>query len=213
MENLGQITNVEVIRRFLDLKDKRVMDAGCGAMTFTKVLAEEGARIIAFDPDSVQADKNQAESIAGIEFVEAGADKMPAEDGSIDGVFFSYSLHHVPAELYPKVFSEVQRVLRAGGFLYVIEPIDCPMNQVMKLFYDEDELRAAAWNSLQQLACPMFESRQTVTYYGVTQYDSWDHYATNYTNRSFNSLYSEADVRCPEVEEAFHRLGGARTSI
>jgi len=140
--------------------------------------------------------------------VETGAESIPAKDGSIDGVFFSYSLHHVPAKLFAAIYAEVLRVLRPDGFLYVLEPIDCPLNQVMRLFHDEDALREAAWRSLHEMVVPKFSQMSQFTYYDERSFDSWDDFADQYSNRSFNSLYAEADVRRDEVREAFLRLGG-----
>lgn len=111
-------------------------------------------------------------------------------------------------EIHRAVIDEVVRVLRPNGFLYVIEPTDGAANEVMKLFHDEDRERAAAWRALETIAVPRFKTVDAVSYHGVVQYESWDDYADRFTSKSFNLLYSNADVRRPEVEEAFHRLGG-----
>lgn len=186
-----------------------MIDAGCGGMAFTRPLADQGARVLAIDPDPVQAELNRAaEPIANVEFVETGADHLPVQSKTVDGVFFAYSLHHIPADIYQSVFDEVVRVLKPGGFLYVIEPIDCPLNEVMKLFHNEEQERAAAWRALEELAMPAFISAEVVTYHNFAQYDSWDDFAKHFGSRSFNTLYTEADIRQPEVKEAFERLGG-----
>jgi ubiquinone/menaquinone biosynthesis C-methylase UbiE len=209
MKDLGFTSNLDVINRFVPIEGKFVIDAGCGGLTFTRLLLEQGARVLAIDPDPVQAEHNRAaEPLAQLEFIETGADQIPVESNNVDGVFFSYSLHHIPAEIYPQVFSEVFRVLKPDGFLYVIEPIGCPLNDVMKLFYDEDQEREAAWRALERLAMPAFVSAEVVTYHGYSQYDSFDHFARQLGGRSFNALYTEADIRRPEVEAAFQRLGG-----
>ena len=213
-QSLGKIKNAAVIRQLVDLNGKLVVDAGCGNLTFTRLLTEQGAHVVAIDPDSVQAQKNRESGpVPGIEFVETGAENIPCDDNSVDGVFFSYSLHHVPAELFPAIYAEVLRVLRLGGFLYVLEPIDCPLNQVMRLFHDEDALRDAAWQSLHDLAVPNFRKMSQFTYYDERRYDSWDDFADRFSNRSFNSLYTESDVRRDEVREAFLRLGGPEHSF
>jgi len=187
-----------------------VIDAGCGGLTFTRQLLDEGARVLAIDPDPVQAELNRrADPIARLEFIETGADQIPVATGTVDGVFFAYSLHHIPTEIYQQVFVEVKRVLKPDGFLYVIEPIECPLNDVMKLFHDEDLERAAAWQALEDLAIPEFNSVEVVTYHSFSEYDSFDQFAEHFGSRSFNTLYTEADVRRPEVESAFERLGGS----
>lgn len=207
IEDLGFSSNLEVLRQMVDLKGKRVIDAGCGSMVFTKILTELGADVLAIDPDPIQAESNRnGEPIAGVEFKEAGADNLPAEDNSIDGVFFSYSLHHVPSEIYPQVFSEVFRVLKPGGFLYVIEPVDCPANQVMLLFNDEERVRALAQEVLQSVAKPAFETFRYLRYFGYRKYESFEHYAEHYSSRSFNT-YKPENVWADEVREAFEKHG------
>lgn len=208
VHDLGCITNIEVINRFVTLQGRRVVDAGCGDLTVSRQLADSGASVLAIDPDPVQARLNrETDPIENIEFVETGADEIPAESQAIDGVFFCYSLHHIPQSVYPRVFNEVLRVLKPTGFLLVIEPLPCPLNDVMKLFHDEDPQRAAAWQALEELAVTSFSAAETVTYHSFAQFESFEHFAGYFASRSFNSLYTEADIRRPEVREAFERTG------
>lgn len=208
VSDLGCKTNIEVIQQLISLDGKRVIDAGCGGMALTKQLAEQGASVLAIDPDSVQAELNRnVASVSNVEFVETGADRLPAENASMDGVFFAYSLHHVPSELYPAVFQEVFRVLKPGGFLHVIEPIDCPLNEVMKFFHDETDVRSAAQVALQTHAVPAFDSYVELTYHSWRQFDSWEDFASQFASRTFNTSYTESDIRRDEVRLAFERLG------
>ena len=55
IRDLGCITNIEVINQFVSLDGQLVIDAGCGDLGFTRLLAEQGARVLAIDPDPVQA--------------------------------------------------------------------------------------------------------------------------------------------------------------
>ena len=208
IRDLGRRDNIDVINDFVSLKDKNVVDVGCGGLTFTKLLLSQGARVLAIDPDAVQAEKNrQADPIPNLTFRESGGDAIPADDASADGVFFAYSLHHIPAEIYPAVFSEVRRVIKPGGFLYVIEPIDGPLNSVMKLYFNEDAERAAAQAALHDLAVPMFDRADEVVYHSFVQYESFEQYADHYANRSYNDLYSAENVRHDRVRAAFEKFG------
>lgn len=208
MIDLGEITNLAAIQQHLSLRGKFVVDAGCGNLAFTQILLDEGARVLAIDPDPVQAESNrQIDPVPHLEFAETGAESIPAESNSVDGVFFAYSLHHVPEAILSNVFDEVLRVLSPNGFLYVIEPIDCPLNQVMKLFHNEDKERATAWAALKSFAESNFQSVESFTYHSYSQFDSFDHFARHYGNRSFNPDYTEADVRTPQVEAAFEKHG------
>ena len=212
--DLGCCQNIDVLHRFLSVSGQRVLDVGCGAFGFTKLLAESGAHVLGIDPDPIQAKKNRAaDPIPNIEFQEAGADNFPVPDRTLDGVTFGYSLHHVPVELYPTMFDEIFRSLKPGGFLYVVEPTDCDANEVMRLFHDEQDVRADAWQALHDFAVPRFESVETVTYYSVTQFESWDDYANRHAGKSFNSSYNQADVRCDKVRETYERLAGPKNQL
>ena len=206
--DLGCQKNIDVIKRFVELERKLVVDAGCGGLAMTLQLAQCQSRVLAIDPDPIQAALNRkTTAIPNVQFVETGAQSIPAEDRSVDGVFFCYSLHHVPARLHSPVFAEVFRVLKQGGFLYVIEPTDSPLNQVIKWFHDEDVQRCAAQDSLQFHAADRFEQHHAVTYHSFTKYDSFNDFADQYSARSYNGGYGEADVRQEGVRQEFETQG------
>ncbi len=207
-KELGCLSNIEVIGQFTELEGKRVMDIGCGAMTFTRQIAEAGATVVGIDPDPFQAELNRkAELPPNISFEECDATQLPVRDSSVDGVFFAYSLHHIPKAVYGEVFSEVARALKPDGFLYVIEPADCPLNQVMKLFHDEDKQRREALLGIQEIASPMFQSHKVVKYHSFRQFESFDDFAAKFGSRTFNTDYSMDDVRRSAVQEAFELHG------
>ena len=208
MKNLGCITNLAAIDHFVSLAGKRIVDVGCGDLGFSKQLATVAGHVLAIDPDPVQADLNRAgDQVSNIRFVEAAAEEIPTDDATIDGVFFVYSLHHIPANLYDRAFKEVIRVLKPNGFIYAIEPTDCPLNNVMKLFHDEDAERRAADDALRQIAAPLFRSMETVEYHSIRKFDSYEDFAQVFSSRTFNPGYTEADVRHPKVREVFERAG------
>lgn len=206
--DLGATTSRQILQDRFDLAGLELLDVGCGDMAFSLPLAEQGARVLGIDPDPVQARQNRETVFpAGVSFLEAGAEALPVADHSVDGVLFSFSLHHVPASLYPQVFSEVGRVLRPSGFLFVVEPLDSPLNQVMKLFHDEDRERALALQGLAELALPRFEQVEVLRFTSELVYDSFDQYAHRMASRSFNENYTAADVYRDEVREAFELRG------
>lgn len=208
MQDFGLRSNLEVLQEFAELGGKRLLDVGCGGFAFTRQLADAGAEVVALDPDAIQAAKNRAElPMQRITFFERGADQLPAADQSVDGVVFAYSLHHVPEAVYPQMLSEILRVLREDGFLHIIEPTDSRHNDVMKLFHDEEQVRAAAQAWIVDAAMPKFESAIHGRYHSFTQYDSFEEFAQRYENKSFNTTYSDYDVRAPQVQALFESLG------
>lgn len=208
-QNLGVCTDLDAIDRFIEPAGRFFVEAGCGDMKLSRALAERGANVLAIDPDPVQAARNnKAEIIPNVGFVETGAQSIPVESGSIDGVLFPYSLHHVPASLFADVFEEVRRILKKDGFVYVMEPVAAgALNEVMRLFHDESAVRAAAQKALDTFAIPFFRQVTVVEYRIPVHYQSWEDYATRYAGKSYNTNYTEAQVRAESVKQRFHEVG------
>jgi len=207
--DLGISTDLEVIDQFLSPSDQFLIDAGCGNMHLSKALASRGAHVLAIDPDPIQAAKNnKADTIANVGFAETGADAIPVEDQSVDGILFPYSLHHVPSELLEDVFAEVLRVLRPGGYAYIMEPVATgDLNEVMRLFHDESTVRDTAQQAVNTLGVPNFSKTDVIEYRQKVSYDSWDQFASKYAGKSFNTNYTEADIRQEHVREKFLEVG------
>lgn len=208
-EDLGVTTDLDVIDRFLDVQGKFLVEAGCGDMHLSRKLAARGAHVFAIDPDPVQAEKNRdADTIANVGFTQTGAEAIPLENQSVDGVLFPYSFHHVPEHLYPGVIQELLRVLRPTGFIYAMEPVaEGDLNEVMRLFHDEQAVRANAKKVLESMVMPLFQQVTVVNYRVTVKYNSWEEYALRYVGKSFNTDYSEADVRAAVVKSRFLDLG------
>lgn len=208
MPELGLTTSIDVLYDRVDLGGRALVDIGCGSMVFSRQLVDRGASVLAIDPDAAQARKNRSAALpVGLRFEESGADVIPVEDASLDGAVFSFSLHHVPAALYPAVFAEVRRVLNPDGFLCVIEPTDSPHNQIIRHFHDEEVVRAAAQQGIDEIAVPMFREHDACSYFSYVEYDSFDEFARRYGGKTFNDDYTIDDVRTPQVREAFERFG------
>jgi len=153
----------------------------------------------------------QAEVVANVGFARTGAEAMPVESGAVDGVFFLYSLHHVPAELFAPVFAEIARVLKPDGFIYVMEPVAAgELNDVMQMFHDERAVRKAAQRALDSLAIPYYGEIKEISYEVPVSYDSWEDYESKYVSSSYNSQsYSAADVKNDAVKSRFLKLAEA----
>ena len=151
--------NPPVIRDELGLLDglvdlarhPRVIELGCGAAQLSRRLLErfEGAEVTALEVDERQHAKNLASPQPRLTFVAAGAQAIPFEAGRFDLALMLKSLHHVPLDLLDAALAEVHRVLCPGGLLYVSEPVFAgALNEVMRLFHDEQVVRAAALAAL-----------------------------------------------------------------
>jgi len=211
-QTLGVLSDLDVIDQCLRPDGQFLIDAGCGNMHLSKALAKRGAHVLAIDPDPIQAEKNRAADIvANVGFAETGADHIPVENQSVHGVLFPYSLHHVPATLYEAVFAEVLRVLKPEGFVYIMEPVASgDLNEVTRLFHEEGPVREAAQSAIETLAIPLFSQVDVIEYSTRIKYDSWEHFASRYVGKSFNTNYSEAQVRADNVRDKFQEVGAHR---
>jgi SAM-dependent methyltransferase len=111
---------------------ERVLDLGCGAGRFVAALREAGA-----DPVGVELAEGALErarrNVPGADLRALAPDgAIPLEDGSVDLVWCSEVLEHVPDTA--GLLSETRRVLATGGRLLVTTPShDLPRRALIAL--------------------------------------------------------------------------------
>lgn len=204
-EDLGEADEINVIDRLVGLAGLKVMDVGCGGGRVTRQLVGRGAIALGVEPDPIQAEKNRAaESIPGLTFMEAPGQSLPVEDGSMDGVFFSYSLHHVPSKHRDSALVEAARVLKPEtGFLYVLEPMLVgSMDAVYRPFNDETEVRTEAYEALKRAAAPLFTEARELHYHSSVHYGSFAVFVEGVAGATY-SHFSREQVDTPEVRALF----------
>ncbi len=139
---------LELLASLVDLpQHPRIIELGCGAAHLSRKLLQRyaGCAVTGLEVDERQMVKNLQAPADRLRFVQAGAQAIPFGDQSFDLALMLKSLHHVPLELLDQALSEVHRVLRPQGLLYVSEPVFAgALNEVMRLFHDEEIVRAAA---------------------------------------------------------------------
>ena len=141
----------EIYNTELALDGKHILELGCGPADLTRAIATEGQdrQITALEVDKIQHAKNEKiTDLPNVCFKLAGAQAIPEADNTFDIVFMFKSLHHVPLDLMEKGFAEIHRVLKPGGYAYISEPIFAgDFNEILRLFNDEQEVRAAAFEA------------------------------------------------------------------
>ena len=84
------------IRRLVELRDRRVLDVGCGAGRLSFACADEGAHVFGFDPDEeaiADARAETPEALARrVRFEAAHARQIELPKGEFDLAMFSWSL-------------------------------------------------------------------------------------------------------------------------
>lgn len=137
----------DILNELLSLSGASVLELGCGKADKTRLLAQTAASVLALEVDRIQLASNRAaEKPDNVRFEYGGAENIPAEDASFDIVLMFKSLHHVPTERMDDAFSEIRRVLKAGGVAYISEPVYAgDFNDILRLFHDEKAVREAAF--------------------------------------------------------------------
>lgn len=103
------------------LKDKDVLEVGCGMGTHAEMLARTGARLTAIDltERAIDVTKRRFE-VFGLKgtIQRADAENLPFSDGSFDQVWSWGVIHH--SHRFESCLSEIGRVLRPGGRLMLM---------------------------------------------------------------------------------------------
>jgi SAM-dependent methyltransferase len=100
------------------LRGRRVLEAGCGAGRFTRILAEAGAELVTFDYSAaVDVCRENNGHFGNVTFLQCDLLDMPFREGAFDYVFCHGVLQHTPS---PRdSFRALARVVRPGGKLSV----------------------------------------------------------------------------------------------
>jgi ubiquinone/menaquinone biosynthesis C-methylase UbiE len=122
-----------------ELKNTKVLDAGCAAGWYTQQLINLGAEVVATDisPEMVAATKRRIEDKAKILCLDL-ENNLPFEDESFDFIVSSLVLHYIKD--WGKTFSEFRRILKPNGKLLfsVHHPfMDIEMSQNQDYFSTE----------------------------------------------------------------------------
>ena len=143
---------LELLRSLVDLDQcTHIIELGCGAAQLSRSLLARfpACNVSALEVDERQHAKNLAKPQAGLHFLQAGAQAIPFGAEQFNLALMLKSLHHIPLDLMDQALGEVWRVLKPGGLLYVLEPVFAgTLNEILRLFHDEEQVRAAALNAL-----------------------------------------------------------------
>lgn len=204
--DLGELNDLEAVDRLISVDGLNLIDAGCAGGDTARALADRGAIVLGVEPDPVQAAKNkEAPAHPNVTLAEAGAEALPAEDNSADGVFFFRSLHHVPREQMDHALCDAARVLKADGFLYVVEPsMEGSQFAMMRPFHDETEVRTLAQESLARAAELLFAESEKYVYVQHSRHENFETMKARFSGMSFNDI-DQDKIDQPEVRSHFER--------
>ena len=199
------------------LENARVIELGCGKADFARKLVEKTpvAAVTAYEVDKVQHRKNLESQVpAKLAFAFGGAEHIDLADASVDGVVMMKSLHHVPMESLDAALAEIARVLKPGGWFYASEPLFAgELNEIVRLFHDEEKVRAAAHAALKRAAGRGLLHEEREIFFGIpVRYDSFEQFEQNTirATHTHHDLSPELFARVREKFMAHMKAGGAR---
>lgn len=204
------MSDLEVLERLVQPAGKDVVDVGCGGGALVRALVGQGARVTGVDTSDAQlAAAVESDDGSGARYLVGRAQQLPLEDASVDAAVFMRSLHHVPRTDLLEALREARRVLRAGGIVYVAEPLaEGGFFELTRVIEDEREVRAAAQRAIARAPDAGLDRVSTVEY------------EVRLCLAGFEALRARVvsvdparagpfDARREELAEAFARLGEA----
>lgn len=197
---------LDVLGELVPLEGKDIIELGCGAAKLARDLLSRhpNSHVTGVEVDDRQLAKNLAAPQAGLRFVAGVAEDIPNADASFDLALMLKSLHHVPLGSMARALSEVARVLRRGGHLYVSEPVYAgAFNDVVRLFNDEGVVRAAAQSEVDAaLRSGAWEQVCERHFEMPVHFEDFDDFERRMMRRTF-AEYDIDDVKLAAVRAAF----------
>jgi ArsR family transcriptional regulator len=115
-----------------------IADLGAGEGTFSQLLAQRSARVIAVDNSEKMvefgAETARRNGIANLEFRLGDLEDLPIESATVDLAFFSQSLHH--AQHPGRAVAEAHRILRPGGRIAILDLARHHFEEARELYAD-----------------------------------------------------------------------------
>lgn len=160
-------TRLEVVAGLVALKDKVVIDVGCGAGELVREMTQQGAQAIGIDTVEMLAKGNVHPPVGTEQYLPGSAVKLPVGDSYADMVTFFASLHHVPLEGLDDALWETYRVLKPGGVAVFLEPVlkQGSYFELTGLIDDEREIQKRAYDVIKNAAAFGLEETDEKMFY------------------------------------------------
>ena len=197
-----------MLERLVEPAGKHVVDVGCGGGALVRDLGARGADVIGVEVSEQQlAGAIARDDGSGARYLVGRAEALPLDDASVDVAVFMRTLHHVPPAALMQALREARRVLRAGGAVYVAEPLARgDYFALTSMIEDEIEVREAAQRALTKAPSVGLDRAGTVDY--DVQVVIKDLEGLRARIVSVDPDRAEIfDARRTEIAQAFKRLG------
>lgn len=120
----GRLAEAVALLKKSDITDKKILDVGCGyGWCELEMLKLGAAQIVGTDLSETDLETaRQYVKDSKVSFSPASAIDLPFPDHSFDTVVSWDVIEHIPKHTEPKMFSEIERVLKPGGAFYLATP-------------------------------------------------------------------------------------------
>lgn len=117
-----------------DIKNKTVLDVGCGFGWLEYRLKDKVKHITGIDvnDNDILKAKNEINS-KNVEFITGNALKLPFKDNNFDVVISSEVIEHLPKNSEECFLKEISRVLKKEGKLFLTTPFDDTRSKLLDL--------------------------------------------------------------------------------
>ena len=194
----------EFLLNEISLKNKKILDVGCGDGWFSFWCVNYHCIVDAIDPSEEQIKIAKNKNEKRVNFIVAGGEDITNLNNKYNYIFFFNSLHHVPENLMEKSLIECKKSLYEDGLIFIIEPIaNGAFHDFVKNIDDETHVRKSAYNVIKN--CEKFElhKNKEILYNEVKSFTdkdecinflmSVDKKRVDYINSNKGFLYKEFD--------------------
>mgnify|MGYP001499943078 CR=1 FL=1 len=114
-----------------DIKNKKILDLGCGPGNIANFLAKKGAKVTGIDQSKgmLNIAKEQEKRLKqSIRYVHSDFTKLDRvlKNNSYDGAVFSFVLHNIhPVKSIYSILEKINKKLKKGASLYILDPHPC----------------------------------------------------------------------------------------
>jgi len=115
----GQERRLELIRRYVALEDRWILDVGCGIGTYVRRFRDFSSHVVGIDVSAERlAEARRTRGLPGL--VAAKGERLPFADGSFDVLVFNEVIEHVEDDR--RTIEDALRVLRDDGSIVIYAP-------------------------------------------------------------------------------------------
>ncbi len=110
---------ISILYRAINTRQPIILDLGCGTGISTRQLAKNKGLIVGCDADVKMLITALQRPEKNVSYMQGVAEKLPFADGTFDAVTAFIAFHWF---MNRKSISEIKRVLKPGGILYIAQP-------------------------------------------------------------------------------------------